>query len=263
MKRIVALIAAPRCWWLFFLVGLCCTGCYDTSFGEPKEEQDAWAVTTTLSSLNELYRGERLLIERNWVVAGRVTAHDEGGNFYHSLLIEAEGAAVELKIGLDGLHNDFPLGTHLLLSLEGLAIDRQYGVLQVGMMPPSEGSYALYEIASKAALDRYIRRTGEAQRPLDPVTVRLDELTPSMAGRLVRIEALVHTPETPVEAVWSGYRRFTDAEGRAIYTYVRSYADFAEERLPEAACTLCGILQYDQAGDGRYLLKLRDENDCQ
>ena len=27
-------------------------------------------------------------------------------------------------------------------------------------------------------------------------------------------------------------------------------------------CSLTGILQYADAGNGRYLLKLRDENDC-
>ena len=28
------------------------------------------------------------------------------------------------------------------------------------------------------------------------------------------------------------------------------------------SCSLTGILQYDDAGKGRYLLKLRNENDC-
>lgn len=48
-----------------------------------------------------------------------------------------------------------------------------------------------------------------------------------------------------------------------IYTYVRNYAGFAGEEVPAGkSCSLTGILQYDDAGKGRYLLKLRDENDC-
>lgn len=59
------------------------------------------------------------------------------------------------------------------------------------------------------------------------------------------------------------YKRFTDAGGAEIYTYVRNYAGFAGEEVPAGkSCSLTGILQYDDAGKGRYLLKLRDENDC-
>ena len=50
---------------------------------------------------------------------------------------------------------------------------------------------------------------------------------------------------------------------KSIYTYVRNYAEFAGEEVPAGkSCSLTGILQYDDAGKGRYLLKLRDENDC-
>ena len=55
---------------------------------------------------------------------------------------------------------------------------------------------------------------------------------------------------------------FTDADGNAVYTYVRPYARFADAEVPAGTVSLTGILQYDAAGDGRYILKLRDENDC-
>ena len=53
-----------------------------------------------------------------------------------------------------------------------------------------------------------------------------------------------------------------DADGNAVYTYVRRYARFADAEVPAGTVSLTGILQYDAAGDGRYILKLRDENDC-
>jgi len=52
------------------------------------------------------------------------------------------------------------------------------------------------------------------------------------------------------------------ADGNAVYTYVRRYARFADAEVPAGTVSLTGILQYDAAGDGRYILKLRDENDC-
>lgn len=47
-----------------------------------------------------------------------------------------------------------------------------------------------------------------------------------------------------------------------LHLYVRSYARFADDEVPVGRCTLTGILQYDATGEGRYILKLRDENDC-
>ena len=70
------------------------------------------------------------------------------------------------------------------------------------------------------------------------------------------------TPEDLSAATWAGYKRFTDADGNAVYTYVRRYARFADAEVPAGTVSLTGILQYDAAGDGRYILKLRDENDC-
>ena len=47
-----------------------------------------------------------------------------------------------------------------------------------------------------------------------------------------------------------------------VYTYVRPYARFADADVPAGTVSLTGILQYDAAGDGRYILKPRDESDC-
>lgn len=73
---------------------------------------------------------------------------------------------------------------------------------------------------------------------------------------------LSYTPEDLTPGTWAGYKRFTDDVGAAVYTYVRSYARFADDEVPVGRCTLTGILQYDATGEGRYILKLRDENDC-
>ena len=95
-----------------------------------------------------------------------------------------------------------------------------------------------------------------------PTLLTIRELTPERCGTLVRLEALRYTPEDLTPGTWAGYKRFTDDDGAEIHTYVRNYARFAGDEVPVGRCTLTGILQYDDAGDGRYILKLRDENDC-
>ena len=106
-------------------------------------------------------------------------------------------------------------------------------------------------------------RSGEALAAPSPAPLVIPALTESRCGTLVRIDGVRYTPEDLSAATWAGYKRFTDAGGAEIYTYVRNYAGFAGEEVPAGkSCSLTGILQYDDAGKGRYLLKLRDENDC-
>ena len=61
---------------------------------------------------------------------------------------------------------------------------------------------------------------------------------------------------------WSVSYTHLDVYKRQVYTYVRRYARFADAEVPAGTVSLTGILQYDAACDGRYILKLRDENDC-
>lgn len=107
-------------------------------------------------------------------------------------------------------------------------------------------------------------RTGEAPqpgraRPADDCGTHAEAVRDAGADR--RPEFHARRPYHPARG--AGYKRFTDAGGAEIYTYVRNYAEFAGEEVPAGkSCSLTGILQYDDAGKGRYLLKIRDENDC-
>lgn len=239
------------------------SACYDSSFGEPEDAAGAEAVTTTLRYLREVYAGETFLVTGDVVVAGRVTTSDAGGNFYRTLCIEDDGAALEIMAGLDQLHNDYPAGCRVVLRLQGLALGESRGVLQVGRMPQAGSGFVTdYIGGTKAAIDEAFVRDGEKLQTPRPALWALAELTPELCGTLVRIEGLHYAPEGLSPATWSGYKRFTDRDGAEIYTYVRAYADFADAEVPAGERSLTGILQYDPAGEGRYIIKLRDENDC-
>ncbi|MBR5850636.1 MAG: hypothetical protein IKZ12_06215 [Alistipes sp.] len=247
--------------WLLALL-LLCTGCYDSSFKETEGPTSSPAVTTTIAALNGLYEGDLRTIEAEIVVAGRVTANTRGGNFYRSVHLEADGAAVEVLVGIDALHNDYPIGAEIILTAKGLAIARSYGELQIGAAP-IDPALGVEPLGSKAAADQHLFRTSAPHITPTPQTVTLDQLTPALAGTLCRIEGLQPAPEGADEDRWEGEHRFTDEHDRAIFTYTRTYADWAEKSLPKRRCTLIGILQYDATGEGRYRLKLRHEGDIQ
>jgi len=235
-------------------------GCYDGPFDRTPAVRETPVPTTTLAELRRLYAGEPVTIRSDLVVAGRVTATDRGGNFFRSLVIEADGAALEIRAGLDALYNDYPPGTRLTLRLEGLALEERYGVLQAGRLAADGAS--VETIGSQAALDCHLFRSDDPPEPVEPLQLAIGDLRPAHCGRLVRIEGLRFAPEAVEESCWAGYRRFADAAGAVLHTYVRPYADFADDEVPAGLCSLTGILQYDETGAGRYLLKLRDETDC-
>lgn len=251
--------------WLLAAI-LLITAC-SRSYDEPAAWGEEVATNATLADVAASYRGTTTLIEHDWIVSGRVTANDAAGNFYRSLMIEAEGTALELMAGIDHLHNDYPIGAKLYLQLRDLALGERLGVLQVGRMPDTNDGFPTDYIGSKAALDRHVIRSGEPLAELLPEAISLAELSPHMAGRLVRIEGLQWVAERDEEGAiinthWDGYQTFTDSSNNLIYTFVRTYADFAEERVPTERVSLVGILQYDDSNEGRYLIKLRDESDC-
>lgn len=241
------------------LAALLLTGCYDARFGPPDAGPQAPAATAAIADLRAQYLGKPFTVAGDFAVAGTVTSCDRAENCYRSLCIEDGGAALEVMVGLDHLHTDFPMGCRVTLRLQGLTVAESRGILQVGRPPAAGSGYAVDYLGSQAALDAALSRNGETLVPVEPAVRTLAQLTPQQCGTLVAIGALRYTPEDLSNPTWAGYKRFTDAEGRTIRTYVRTYARFADREVPVGPVALTGILQRD--GDG-YLLKLRDETDC-
>lgn len=244
------------------LTALLPTGCYDSSFGEPAAGGPERTVNETIAGLRARFAGSPFRVTADLTVAGTVTTSDRAENFYRTLCIEDAGASLEVMAGIDHLHNDFPIGCRVTLRLTGLTVAESRGVLQVGRPPAPGSGYATDYIGSQPALAAALVRSGETLRVPEPMRLTVAGLEPALCGRLVRIDGLRYTPEDLTDPTWAGYKRFTDADGRVVWTFVRTYARFAGEETPSGTVSLTGILQYDEAGDGRYLIKLRDENDC-
>lgn len=236
--------------------------CADSGFTE-REGEAAPPANTSLRYLCDRFTGGPTAVESDLIVSGRVTTSDRAGNFYRTLCIEEEGAGLEIMAGADHLSNDYPVGTLLVVRLRGLTLGFHYGVLQAGAASDPASGYPTGYLPSRPALDAAVVRSTVARTEPEPARCTIDGLTPKRCGTLVRIEGLRYDPvEIAPGTTWAGYRRFTDDEGRVVYTYVRNYASFASEEIPIARCALTGILQYDDAGEGRYIIKMRDATDC-
>lgn len=257
MSRIVTIIGV-----------LLLVGCYNSA-DKPRITPDMPAPTMTIARLHDVVGSGGIVLDGDFVVEGRVVSSDEDENFYRTLIVEDEGAAVEVMVGMPRLSADYPVGLRVALRLDGCYADYGYGVLQVGRR--GTGGYAVDYLASPEALDRVVVRSADVAE-VEPALVTLAGLNRDMCGRYVRVESLHlvaassvdEEDETLSDARWAGYTLFKDERGDSIALYTRDYAAFADSIVPHEDVTIEGIVQWGRYDGGRecYQLKMRYAEDC-
>ncbi len=237
-------------------VAMLSAACYDSGFSSPGSIAAPPVATTTIQNLSASFAGQPFRVDGDIVVEGRITTSDSESNFYRSLFIEDNGAALELMAGLDHLHNAYPEGYRVSLRLKGLTVARSRGVLQVGYESSPGSGYATDYIPSREALDKHLILHDVPPVPVAPLQTAISGLKPEMCGRLVRINALrlVTDEEMAQPATWAGEHLFIDAESATIKCYVRNYARFSDREIPSGEGSIVGILH--RVGD-TYQLKPR------
>lgn len=246
------------------LISTLLCGCYD-SFDTPSSDSSTPTTNLSLTELKSLYSGETFVVESDIVIDGWVTSSDKSDNFYRSFIIEEQGAAVEIMAGIYDLWHIYPTGYNIVVNLNGLAVSEKYGIIQVGKKAEAYDGYDVVYISSKVALDKHVYRTSKYV-DIKPITTTIESLREDMCGMLICIDDLIFSPEPEsVESTtWSGYKRFEDKNGDYIWTSTRNYASFADNNAPLTKVSLTGIMQIAGAGtiSERYILKLRNEEDC-
>ena len=230
----------------------------------PLDDAIPAAANISIADLSDMVGERRVTITEPIVIAGYVTTSDEASNFYRTLCIEDVTGGVEIMAGIYDLHNIYPLGSFLTISLEGCAIGEHYGILQVGTEAAPHSNYPTDYFLSRLLLDKHIR-CHDLRQPVAPTPVTIAELTPSLCGRLINIAALQLTTLTPSneQCEWSGYNIFADEQGNTIAVYTSTYATYSSHHVPTQSVSLTGILQHGKVeGEEMYIIKMRDEKDC-
>ena len=240
-------------------------GCYDRFEVPPAEIRNPENANIAIADLVKMYRGKAVVISENLIISGRVTSSDRAGNFYRSLTVEQNGAAVEIRAGLTDMHNVWPVGSCVTVRLQGLAMGEDDGMKCIGL-PAAEYSYLPVEyIPSREELDSIIARTSDPE-PFAIPDYYAPMLDRSMCGRLVRVVLLARAEDDAAAETWEGYRIFEDSEDHTrIAVSVSSYANFAQHSVPDSeSLAIAGILLYgrpDGAGKDMFIIKPRDESD--
>ena len=131
---------------------------------------------TSIADLVSGYTIGQPKVLTNTVIKGVVTTTDRPGNFYKSFYIQDETGGIEIKVGKNGLYNDYLLGQTVYVDCEDLTLGMYgyksgnyggMGMAQLGFSDPS-GSYETSYMEIPLLIDAHVLRGNPSE--LHPVT---------------------------------------------------------------------------------------------
>jgi len=185
------------------------TGEYDNPAPYDKVELEP---THTIAELADMYvNGKPWTIDEDIVIKGVVSTTDKPGNFYKSFYIQDETGGMEIKIGKNGLYNDYKPGQTVYIKCNGLTLGMYgyksgnyggNGMVQIGYTDPT-GEYETSYIEVPLLVERHIIR-GEVGEELVPEIIEEKDLPGTTAtletcpyiGKLVTLRGLKYADET-------------------------------------------------------------------
>ncbi len=170
------------------------TGKYkDPAYQDPVEMQ----ATTTIAALKDLYvqnNNKPIEVQGNVIIKGQVTTSDQPGNLYKSFYIQDETAGIEIKVGRNGLYNEYKLGQWIYVDCNGLTVGDYNGMIQLGFDDPTK-EYETSYMEHPYLIAQHVFK-GPFADPVQPVEITAADLNKKEnMGRLVTIKNLTYGNE--------------------------------------------------------------------
>ncbi len=197
------------------------------------------AATHTIKELASKYEtGKPWTIDENIVISGIVSTTDRYGNFYKSFYIQDETGGMEIKLGKNGLYNDYLPGQRIYVDCNGLELGMygykysdydgdQNGMVQIGFNNGGDDTYETSYIESSILIDTHVFK-GEVEGEVKPVEINVAMLpnpddtqaTCEYLGKLVTIKNLYY-----------GYIDYTyEEEGELNEAFALMYLDSNQDK---------------------------------
>lgn len=180
-------------------------------YPEPEhKEPQILEATHTIAELAAMYKSKPWKIDQNIVIAGKVITSDQPGNFYKSFYIQDETAGMEIKVGRNGLYNEYKPGQTVYVKCEGLTLGMYgfktgnyggQGMVQLGYEDPT-GEYETSYLEHPFLVENHIIK-GEYGALVEPILLTESQLpgkddnqkTNPYLGKLVTLQGLKYADE--------------------------------------------------------------------
>lgn len=200
-------------------------------------------------------------IEEDMQIKGVVTGNDYAGNIYQQIPVQDETGALVVGISASALHGFLPEGQEILIDLKGLYIGGYGEQCQIGSVytSPNTGKTGIGRM-DRYTWQKHFRLIGEAD--VEKANALVEEFDPSKitdasymsanAGKLMTIRRVsflnadgksVFAPDDGSVALTSNCanRALREYSSRNIVVRTSTYADFAQEIIPEGTKDIKGI----------------------
>jgi len=187
------------------------TGNYDEPQQKPVYSDADFSNIITIKELASRYnygKQAAVLINDDVVIKGKVITDDKPGNFYKSMYIQDETGSIEVKVGRNGLYNEYKPGQtvyvkcgNLYVGMYGYDAEDGAGMIQIGHIDPT-GEYETSYLESALIVDNHIFKGAQGD-PIDAVVLDDSMLPGSLAtaannkyvGSLVTLKGLTYENE--------------------------------------------------------------------
>ncbi len=246
---------------LFFTLALVIfTGCKEEFDEPPVKDLPNIQANASIAEVKALHTigSDYVPITEDWIISGIITADDESGNFFKSLVFEDSTGALEIRVNVVGLFGNYPVGTELFVICDGLYIGDFNGKPQIA--GDSIGN-AIEELLAPMHLI-----AGAQNMPLTPTTVTISELGPQYVNRLIKLENVEfvdsETGVTYADAAnqLSVNRSIQDCDKNTVLLRSSGFADFAAELTPSGNGSLVAIYSVFGNDEQLFIRDLEDIN---
>lgn len=172
-------------------------------------------------------------ITENIIIEGRVSTNDQPGNFYKSLYIQDETGGMEIKLGRNGLYNEYKEGQKVVIKCKGLYVGdygsnkngNGYGMAQLGYT--GEGTdYQTSYLEVPFLINRFIFRGNPADiKKVEPVEIRTADQLPGATSTLSTCSNIGKM--VTVRNLWYGWHdpQYNEDNGAFVLLYINSLQD--------------------------------------
>lgn len=185
-------------------LGMLMSGCYN-DFDDPAREKPAtdadFENIVPIRDVKQLFYdvygkgaagvGRGIVVEEDWVIKGKVISSDAAGNIYRTMYIQDESGAIELKLGISGIYNEYKVGQIVYVKVKDLVLGSYRYMLSLGAAS-TDPDYANGYMDVRTYINSHVFK-GElvGMTKADTLVVNSpEELNDDALGRLVRINGL-------------------------------------------------------------------------
>lgn len=251
---------------LLALISFILTGCAkNDDFSIPNIDCDGINLSDT-KSLQELYdlaKTTPVLYEQDDVISGYVISSDESGNFFKDLYLVNDENTLAFRVPVDkvGLFSKFRVGRKLMIKLKDLYIQKDNGVLVIGMLTTNTAgrSYVgrITDPMYKKHVFTYCGSEGSSKEETEliiPVSIKEATASDDYLGKLVKLTEVqfagkevgkTYYDENDKEATKGGAtnRILTGKDSSNTLLFrTSSFAEYSTLKIPSESGSVIGIL---------------------